>query len=148
MREQSNQFIRTKQSVSNADLKNVEKILGFKFPKEFRNHYLSVNGGRPERNLFKKDDVIYVVSEFLPIKFGTKDYLFEDVNLHLKIEREILPQDLIAFADDPGGDFYCFNKAGEIWIYRGDYSDDPDNAVTFLAKSLSEFIDGMFQDED
>ena len=146
------EFIRTVHHVTNSDLAEVERAFGFSFPAAFRTHYLTHNGGRPQNNLFKRDDSLYVVSEFLPIKYGRADCLFEDVFRDLKVEREVLPKHLVAFADDPGGDYYCFSvddkDAGTIWIYRGEYSDEPDRAVQFLAESLNEFFDNMVADED
>lgn len=146
------EFIGTVQAVTDSDVGEVERKFGFSFPGDFRDHYLTHNGGRPEKNLFKKDDTVFVVSEFLPIKYGRTNCLFEDVFRDLKIDQQVLPKHLVAFADDPGGDYYCFSvrdkDAGSIWIYRGDYSDEPDRAVEFLAKSLDEFLESMVADED
>jgi len=145
-------FIRTVQPVTASDLAEVERTFGFSFPAAFSNHYLTYNGGRPQKNLFKKNDSVFVVSEFLPIKYGRANCLFEDVFRDLKVEGEVLPKHLVAFADDPGGDYYCFsvrNKDfGSIWIYRGEYSDEPDKAVNFLTNSLNEFVENMVADED
>lgn len=146
------EFIRTVQPVTISDLGEVERAFGFSFPADFRDHYLTHNGGRPPQYLFKKDDTVFVVSEFFPIKYGRANCSFEDVFRDLKIEREVLPKHLVPFADDPGGDFYCFsvsdNEVGSIWIYRGEYSDEPDRAVEFLAPSLNEFLENMVAEED
>lgn len=140
-------FIRTVQPVTTGDLTEVEREFDFLFPADFKGHYRNRNGGRPKNNLFKKDDTVFVFNEFLPIKYGKSNCLFEDVFRDLKIEQEVLPKHLIPFGDDPGGDYYCFsvreNDAGSIWIYRGEYSDNPDRAVEFLARSLNEFVEGM-----
>jgi hypothetical protein len=144
-------FIRTVQPVTSSDLGVVERAFGFSFPADFRAHYLNHNGGRPQNNLFKKDDTVFVVSEFFPIKYGRANSLFEDVFRDLKMDQEVLPKHLVPFADDPGGDYYCFSirekDAGSVWIYRGEYSDDLERAVTYLAKSLPEFIENLEADE-
>ncbi len=140
--------------VDSDDLAEVERLFRFIFPLDFKRHYLAINGGYPaaRRYLFEKDGVIYVVNHFLSIKYGRDGTRFEDVNRDLKIEDNILPKYLVAFADDPGGDFYCFSTreqdAGSIWIYRGEYSDEPDRAVQFLASSLPEFLAGMKVDNE
>lgn len=148
----TNRFLGNERPVTATELNEVEKLLGFTFPDEFRQHYLEQNGGGPERCLFVKDDTIYVVNEFLPIKYGKSRNLFEDVFHDLKVEREILPAYLIPFADDPGGDFYCFSirkqDRGSIWIFRGDYFDDPQRSHVFLCRSLCEFVEAMMVDED
>jgi hypothetical protein len=145
------EFIRTVQPVTSSELTEVERAFGFSFPAAFREHYLIHNGGRPKNNLFKKDDTVLVVSEFLPIKYGRANCLFEDVFRDLKVERDVLPKHLVAFADDPGGDYYCFSvshkDAGTIWIYRGEYYDNPERAVTYLADSLPVFIESLVADE-
>ena len=69
-----NPFIRTKHPLTNADLIEVEQKFHFTFPSEFRRHYLQYNGGSPEKNLFKKNDRIFIVQEFLQIKFGTREF--------------------------------------------------------------------------
>jgi hypothetical protein len=145
-------FIRPGKPVTNSDLNEVESAFDFAFPADFRKHYLNQNGGRPQYNLFKKDETVFVFNEFLPLKYGRVNCLFEDVFRDLKIEREVLPKHLVPFGDDPGGDYYCFSvraeDVGSIWIYRGEYYDSPDRAVEFLAKSLNEFVEGMVAEEE
>ncbi len=121
-------FIRTVQPVTASDLAEVERTFGFSFPAAFSNHYLTYNGGRPQKNLFKKRRRLRFRCERVSsIKYGRANCLFEDVFRDLKVEGEVLPKHLVAFADDPGGDYYCFVRArnkdfGSIWIYRGEYS--------------------------
>lgn len=145
-------FIGSEQPVTSSDLDEVERAFGFSFPAAFRGHYLRHNGGSPEEYLFKQNDTVFVVNNFFPIKYGRINCLFEDVFRDLKIERQVLPKHLVAFADDPGGDYYCFSvgakDAGTIWIYRGEYSDEPDRAVQLLAKSLNEFVENMVAEQE
>jgi hypothetical protein len=144
-----NAFKWTEQGVSDPDLDEVESSFRFTLPKEVRSHYLSHNGGSPSKCLFIRDGVILVVQQFLPVKYGK--HLFEQTFLDLKVDDDILPTHLVPFATDPGGDYYCFsvrdNDMGSIWIYRGEYSEEPDRAVQFIAGSLNEFVEGM-EDED
>lgn len=145
-------FIDAEQPVTSTDLAEVERSLDFIFPPQFRSHYLTHNGGSPRRCLFHGKETIHVVNQFLPIKYGRKDYRFEDVYRDLKVERGILPKHLVAFADDPGGDFYCFSvrdqDAGSIWLYIGEYGDEPKRASKFLAPSLADFLAGLREDKE
>lgn len=145
-----NEFVDTERMITDADLDHVEGSFHFTFPKEVRNHYLRYNGGSPSKYLFSKDGTIFVVHEFLPVKYGK--HLFEQSFRNLKVEPDILPKHLVAFATDAGGDYFCFSvrdkDVGSIWIYRGEYSDEPDRAVQFLANSLNDFVEGMEADED
>ncbi len=147
---EENEFVETEQPITEAELDDVERTFHFTFPMQVRSHYLRYNGGSPTNYLFKKDDTVFVVHEFLPVKYGK--HLFETSFRNLKVEAEILPKHLVPFALDPGGDYYCFSvrdkDAGSIWIYRGEYSDEPERAVQFIAKSLNEFVESMVADED
>jgi hypothetical protein len=145
----NNDFIETEPGISDQDIDNVEHAYSFVFPKQFRDHYLRYNGGSPNKYLFKRDDVIFVVHQFLPIRYGR--HRFEESFRNLKVEASILPADLVPFGMDPGGDYYCFSTGpkqyGSIWMYRGEY-DDPASAREKLADSLVEFIERMEADED
>ena len=152
MTESEGQFMSVERSIRPDDLAEVERTFGFTFPIEFRAHYVAINGGLPKRHHFENNGTVYVVQSILPIKYGRDGGLFEDVNRDLRIEEQILPEHLVAFADDPGGDFYCFSvraqDAGSIWIYRGEYSDEPERAIQFLASSLRAFLAGLSEEKD
>jgi hypothetical protein len=146
---EQNEFVGTEQGITDADLDEVERTFRFIFPKKVRSHYLRYNGGSPTNYLFKKDHTVFVIHEFLPVKYGK--HLFEQSFRNLKNEAAVLPKHLVPFAVDPGGDYYCFSvrdkDVGSIWIYRGEYSEEPDSAVEYLAKSLDDFVGGMVADE-
>lgn len=148
----NNNFTDTEAPVDEATLNRVEKELKFTFPDEIRQHYLAINGGCPERPLFRKDDSIFVVQEFLPIRHGREDELFEDVCRDLRNERAIIPRHLIPFAIDPGGDYFCFGTkagtVGAIYYFCGEYIDEPEGPLTLLADSLREFIERLEEDTD
>ncbi|HLN26642.1 MAG TPA: SMI1/KNR4 family protein [Gemmataceae bacterium] len=145
----NNTFVDTEKDISDADLSRVEETFGFSFPSAVRLHCLKYNGGSPQKYLYKAGDTIFVVHEFLPIRYG-KDRL-EDTIQSLKHDDEILPKHLVPFAVDPGGDYYCFSvrsqDQGTIWFYIGDYHDEPEKAAVYVAESLPEFIQGMTEEE-
>lgn len=129
-------------AVTSEDLKDVERRFRFSFPRAIWNHYLTVNGGSPERCLFPESDSFCVIAEFLSIKHG-EDTLEETVQ-ELTVERHVVPRYLVPFASDPGGDYFCFSVRkkdfGAIYIFRGEYADDMRRAVRFLANSFSIFM--------
>jgi len=145
-----NQFVETEPSITDADLDQVEQSYGFLFPRAIRLHYLKYNGGSLQKYLYKADDTVFVVHEFLPVKYGK--HRLEDSLHNLKDNDKVLPRYLVPFAMDPGGDYYCFSTRdvdkGTIWFYIGDYHDEPQKAVQYVAKSLSEFIHGMTEEEE
>lgn len=149
------QFVRTKQAITEQNLLRLERDLGFVFPTEFSRHYLIYNGGRPENYHFVKDGEVFICRQFLPMKYGPPNCLFEDVFRSLKIEeQDVMPTYLVPFADDPGGDFFCFSTRpedeGSVWVYIGDNYEqgEPESAVEKLADSLQAFLDGMVTDEE
>lgn len=146
----NNKLINTEKSVTNEDILEIEKKYSFKFPNDFRDHYLTFNGGDLERYIFKDEHGYkYVVQCFIPIKYGGRT--LENVLDILRVD-PILPEWLIPFADDPGGDQFCFSlKEDDIgavyyWSHEYEYGDDPEEHVWYLAKSLKVFIESMIDD--
>jgi hypothetical protein len=123
-------------------LDGVQKRLGIVFPLEFREHYLKYNGGTPQPNCFPFDGDYYCVHQFFPI---TSD---RDPSLTLEhtyeLVKDALPHDLVPFADDAGGDFFCFSSAkssfGTIYFICADDFDEPHQGVLFFADNLYDFL--------
>ena len=67
--EMKNDFINTKRSLTNDDLKQFESKFNVVMPDKIKKHYLKYNGGYPERNIFKLDgnDREYAVNYFFSI---------------------------------------------------------------------------------
>lgn len=146
----SNIFNQCEIPISKNDIISVETEFKFKFPVDFINHYLEYNGGCPKKNLFRKFDEIYDVSQFLSIKYG--ECTIEDFVKLTKVQDTTFPSHLIPFAIDSGGDNYCFSirkvEYGAIYIFQHEFHDDPKRAIIFLATSLKEFIENMIEDEN
>ncbi|WJE51147.1 SMI1/KNR4 family protein [Bacillus cereus] len=151
----NNIFKNVKEAISNTDIIKIEQDFSFKFPQEIREHYLLYNGGSPEKCVFiDEDDYEYVVHYFIPINHknarGGGD-LESTLNV-VRVEK-IIPDWLIPFANDPGGDLYCFSiKDGEegsiyYWSHEYEYGENPEDHVFYLTNSLKTFIDSMVEDE-
>jgi hypothetical protein len=128
-----------------ADIDEVEKRLGFVFPQEFRDHYLAYNGGRPSKDRLVHDGGTCVVDAFLPIKYGRPELsTLEQSFRRIKSTRLPLPEYLVQFAIDPGGDYYCFsirpNEPGAIYLVHMDHHDEFQHPTEFLSSSLTEFL--------
>jgi cell wall assembly regulator SMI1 len=70
--------------VSESDVEAVEERIGFRLPDELRRHYLRVNGGRPERSYFLRDDHDFELQRFMTLsdlaerhRFYAMDYCLE-----------------------------------------------------------------------
>lgn len=136
--------MRSKQSLTIEDIARLEQRLGLVLPGDLRELYLRANGGVPQPDSFEKDDEFYTVQCILPI-VGPDDGLeFAYTTL---LANEVLPPNLIPFADDPNGDSFVYSIApdsfGEIRFLQMDYYDDPERFVVKLAPSLKVFLDAL-----
>ena len=149
--EYGNEIENTAKPLTSDELNCVLDKFGIDMPGDLKAHYLAHNGGSPKKYLFHDGDAIYVLQGFLPIKHASAGHRFEDV-IHdlqddLKRGCRVLPDYLIPFATDPGGDYYCISNRcedfGNIFIFRCEHFDQPVRACKKLANSLRDFIDQM-----
>ncbi len=151
----NNKISMTKDAITSDDINDLEELYGFSFPDDVRRHYLAYNGGELERYIFKDEDGDeYVVQNLIPInyknEFGTGDLDFTLRNLRLD---GVLPNWLIPFAKDPGGNLFCFSidedEEGAIYYWDHEYEmgEDPEDHVIYLTESLETFINSMVDDE-
>jgi hypothetical protein len=146
-------FSNTKSPVTGADLDDVERRFAFRFPPEYREFYLHTNGGQPDPNRFTDAGGPCIVHEFLPIKYGGMGASTLEASVHLlKVERHLLPEHLVQFAVDPGGDYYCFSvrrdELGAVYLFHMDCYSNPNNAAEYLAGSLGEFLSKLKKKEE
>jgi hypothetical protein len=146
----SNKILGTKENILEADLQVLEKIFNFIFPASFKNHYLLYNGGYPEKGLHVGNDYNeYVVDYFIPVKNENGRSLFSI--LPLLNDEKIKPSWLIPFADEEGGNLFCFSISekdnGAIYYYNHEfeYGDNPENHIVYLAQSLPNFINNLVE---
>ena len=139
-----NLFLKEEDAITASDLQAVQESCGFKFPPEFREHYLRHNGGEPQRYVFRSGEKVLAVHAFLPVKNGPEGGLFEDTYRRLKEERAVFPEHLVPFAVDPVGDYFCFSvrsgDEGAIYHFVGEYIPDYERAITKLSDSLESFL--------
>ena len=148
-----NLILATHKGIEEKDLNNLEKRLHVKMPKAVREHFLTYNGGYPEKPVFVcEDGDMYVVDYFIPIK----EEKGQNVEKILKLLRDdkAIPDWLIPFADEEGGNLFCFSvresDSGSIYYYdhEFEYGDDPEEHVKYLAKSIDIFINSLIDDEE
>lgn len=138
--------------ITEMDLAEIENRLGLVLPEDLRQHYLRFNGGHPLQNLFPKAGEYFSISEFLPIKYGTRGARLEDAYVDIVQGNDQFPSDLIPIANDAGGDFFCYclapDNLGAISFYQSDYYDDPSRAVVHLAKDLKGFLNSLVAEDE
>lgn len=142
-----NLFENSKQSIKDSDLDRLEELVGHKLPSEFRSHYLVFNGGEPEKSFYLVDGSPLVVQEFFSITHGESAQTVEDNYRDLVEVDKIIPNHLLPFGRDPGGDFYCLNmRDGSVSVFRAEYLPKVDDCVTEIADSFGAFLEGLVED--
>ena len=90
---------------------------------------------------------------FIPVRDGRKRPMEETLRL-LRADDGVIPDWLIPFAEEDGGNLFCFSVResdfGAIYYYNHEfeYGEDPEEHVTCLAESITVFINSMTEDED
>lgn len=141
-------FKYTSNPITQNDLDDIEKRLGFKFPAELRELYLQFNGGRPERDKFVGKVGTFIVNAFLPVKYSnshldTIETSFQDLNIH----KQLLPNFLVPFAIDPFGNYYCFSTqeqdTGAIYFVDMERHGDSSSIAECLSPSFGAFLSNL-----
>lgn len=140
-----------------AKIKEVEKYINLKFPKEYCTHLLNYNGGKCQPNIFcfieEGKESESCIDWFLAIYDGKHDNLIRYINSY-KIDQKRLPSHILPIAHDPGGNLICIScgKKDNGFIYFWDHekevdyykkSDDDYSNLYLIAKSFNEFIDAL-----
>lgn len=140
----NNKILESKQPISLNDIKYIENKYKFSMPEDIKKHYLKYNGGYPEKSMYTADDgEEFIVEWFIPVKRedGRNDL---DSVLGILREDNTIPNWLIPFADEAGGDLYCYslreNELGAIYYWSHEF----DNTV-YITKSLETFLNNMVE---
>ena len=114
------------------ELKNFEFENGCQIPSYLRKCIINYNGGRPERKVF--DTAVSkgrMIKKLLSLNYGDVENIWDAYKCMQQEDRDLIP-----FANDPGGNFICFNKdSGEIylWLHETD-------TVEYVAESFEDFL--------
>lgn len=149
----NNQILDTCGKAKKEDLDRIELKFHIKIPADIRKHYLAYNGGYPERAAFTDENgEQYLVDSFIPVRNGKGRSV--EKTLGLLREDDAIPDWLIPFADEDGGNLFCFSVRasdfGSIYYYdhEFEYGENPEEYVTYLAESITVFINSMIEEDD
>ncbi len=139
MNERVNWKIYDEQQLDRSVIENVEKKIGFNFPEEYKECVIKYHGARPVQNLFNVENMQRVFGKFFGYDEGDScsllNYYFDETDEQCGI----IPPDVIPFADDPSGNYICF-----------DYRDDRESPkIVFLNQDdcvSLEIIDGDWRE--
>jgi hypothetical protein len=147
-----NSFSRTGRVLTSGDLDRVQDFLGYAIPESVRRHYSKWNGGTPARRFFlTRDGRELEINHFLPIgqRRFDRDITMEDSVERLVRTKHVIPEFLLPFAVNSGGDYYCIDRGdGAVIFYAMDQCLEPQRASHRVAESLDLFVEGMVTEEE
>lgn len=145
------------------EIDRLESQLGVSFPEDYIEFILKNNGGEPEEDwLFDFNDGVSESENTSVIRGFYKFYLHEDDSPSyddlVKIcntmwKEKAFGRDMVAIADDPGGNPICMCVSGENFgkVYFADHEfEDTKTGYLFMsevAPSFSAFMDKLYADE-
>lgn len=150
----SNQILCAEGKAKKEDLDRIEQKFHVKIPADVREHCLAYNGGYPEKPIFTDENGNeYSVDLFIPVRDGKKRSMEKTLEL-LRADDGVIPEWLIPFAEEDGGNLFCFSvresDLGAIYYYdhEFEYGEDPEEHITWLAESITAFISALTENED
>ncbi|MDD2229522.1 MAG: SMI1/KNR4 family protein [Candidatus Cloacimonetes bacterium] len=127
-----------KSHLSTVEIEVYENALGYKIQSDYMKLILSINGSRPKPNKFDTEAAKDRVFRGL-ISISQKD----SGNIYSVLEwiRDRLPRNLVPFADDPAGNYLCFDFSKSkptvvFWIIET-------GATEYICDSLSELLNHL-----
>lgn len=142
-------FLQTSEPINGGDITNIERTLGLQFPDDFKEHYLTYNGGYPENDSFVwPDGGIIRVNSFSSMKH--EGYVsLEDTYNRLVLFESYLPACIVPFAFDDGGNMYCVScrdtDYGVIYYCNNDYynEENENEYLAIVSSSFRNFINNL-----
>jgi|SRR5215475_132511 len=141
-------FLSSGPTLTESDIIELERNLGYTLPAQLREFYLRHNGGYTKENIYideEGDD--YEIQNFLQI--GTGETSLPETIKRLTGQRHLLKPDMVPFARESGGNLYCISlDSGAVWVWSAEDVEDSTDAYSLIANSLNEFISGLVTAEE
>lgn len=90
-------------------IENTEKKIGIDFLEDYKNCVLKYHGATPIQDLFNVKGIQRVFGEFLGFDESEDETLLSYYIMETDKIRGTLPKDVIPFANDPSGNYICFD---------------------------------------
>lgn len=127
------------QLLDRALIEEVEKRVGFKFPEGYKECVIKYHGARPVQKLFNVEGVERVFGKFLDYVKRHSYTLLECYVNETDEQYGTIPPCVIPFADDPSGNYICFDYEENLVSPRIVFLNQ-DNCVSL------DIIDGDWED--
>ena len=143
-------FLETAHPITENDIKQIEEKLNISIPRQFVEHYMSFNGGKPEdKFLYSKiADIEAGVQSFLPMKYkDVTGYTIESMYDNF-VSKNVIPANYLPFALDFGSNLYCINlTTNEIVIIWMDVGNVTEEEICVLFEDFNTFISSLEAEE-
>lgn len=138
-----NSVIRAGPPVSPDELSTLERSIDRIIPHQLKLHMEEYDGGRLEKWHFQSSECDnYDFHQFLSVRpSGNSPFEFSFNIAH--VDPGFMPPDLIPFAVDPGGAFFCLDKGERVVFFDAENLDDAELMMCIISDSLKRFIEDM-----
>ncbi|MCD9017906.1 SMI1/KNR4 family protein [Parachryseolinea silvisoli] len=112
-------------------IEEIEKIVGLRFPDDYKEHLLEFNGGQCDLNIFVFDEDGKMsessIDWFLAIYEGEYDNLRSYIEVYKVLEKR-MPSNMLPIAHDPVGNLICISCDGDDFgrVYFWDHEKEVD----------------------
>jgi len=131
---------------SDADIRQVEEVLGVRFPADYRAVLQAHQGQMPEPSDFKVGRGNDVLSCLLHATPSVRDNQYHLLSGY-EIIRDYLPPTVFPIAETPGGNKICLDyrtSSDAPVIIHWNHELDEDQAITLLAPSFTDFLAKLY----
>ncbi|CAO5676950.1 MAG: hypothetical protein HEEMFOPI_02058 [Holosporales bacterium] len=141
-----------KNSVSNEIIKNAEIQMKIEFPDLYKKIAMEYDGETPDQDCldFFVPELNRIISTSVHLLSFKKRWYADIIEIFYD-PPEFFPQGLIAFAEDGGGNYICFdyrtckkNPSIVFWSHEENIGED----VFFIADSFEDFINSLKSEEE
>jgi cell wall assembly regulator SMI1 len=137
-----------------ADIRFVEEQFGIIFPIDFVECVKKCNGGNPKRSDFKYVDPdwgprVSCVGALLSFDLGRRYNILESC----KLLSGQLPENIIPFAEDGGGNYICFDyrekpDSNSPKVVYWHHEKQLEKSITYLSESFTDFLARLFEPDE
>lgn len=139
--------------ITQDDIRAVASRLDIAIPEQVEAFYLAQNGGVPTLSCWMMENgECHCIQTSLPMKYGKRT--LESVYL-MGIAKDYLTRNMVPFANDAGGNYFCFDHRGHVYFYAMDgwdsdlsMGENRSKAAQWLAGSFQAFIAGLVPDPE
>jgi hypothetical protein len=136
--------------VSDEEIKKVEKQIGIKFPLDYIATIKKYNGCSPLQDIVRREDFREAFGYLLSI--GNENESIDLLKTYSNVKDRLM-KNIVPFADDPGGNLYCFDYRSYddqpsivFWDHEEAY-ENPEKAVTFVCNNFTDLIESLTEYE-